>query len=113
MPSKLQATTINSTFGQFDLSDFENGRMNVTTAVYAYNIYEVIGDTARVNMLSEYESNKEEKDFEESLEKIEKNGYSGYIYRNRYYTDDILDKNKQKQHENAKIIYALNIYQLN
>ncbi len=113
LPSKLQATTINSTFGQFDLSDFENGRMNVTTAVYAYNIYEVIGDTARVNMLSEYESNKEEKDFEESLEKIEKNGYSGYIYRNRYYTDDILDKNKQKQHENAKIIYALNIYQLN
>ncbi len=108
LPSKLQATTINSTFGQFDLYDFENGRMNVTTAVYAYNIYEVIGDTARLNMLSEYESNKEEKDFEESLEKIEKNGYSGYIYRNRYYTDDILDKNKQKQHENAKIIYALN-----
>lgn len=108
IPACFKETSLNSQIGIYRLDKIEDGSIMITTNVYTRNIYEAISDGNSLSLLSEYNYYKDNDGFEESIDTIERNGFSGYIYKNSYYLDNVINTEEKTIAENVKIIYSLN-----
>ncbi len=105
LPKIFKLTSFDSKIGTFEYKT-ENGRINLTTNVYNYNIYDYVDSQKETNNIYSsfkvYKNDQENySDFKDSLEEITLNNYKGYIYKVSY-------SQKETKTESYIIVLALN-----
>jgi len=108
IPISFEESGINSSLGIYHINGLKEGNILISTSILNRNIYESVVEGERLNLFKEYDNLKNNEGFEESINKIEKNGYKGYIYKNQYYQQDSIKEGESFINENIKIIYSLN-----
>lgn len=117
IPSNFKLNLLTSNYSNFTFENLENKDITMNVSIMSVNIYEYLNKDNSLNVYGDYKlykTNKDYKNFNESLSILESN-YDSYIYKNSYdytkaikYNDNYEMEEYNRKDENIMLIYALN-----
>ena len=117
IPSNFKLNSLNSTYNNFTFENLDDKDITMNVSIMSVNIYEYLNKDNSLNVYGDYKlykTNKDYKNFNESLSVLESN-YDSYIYINSYeytkaikYNDNYEMEEYNRKDENIMLIYALN-----
>ena len=114
IPSIFKLSNLDTTFNSFDLTNVDNGKIWINLQIYNKNVYEYLDKNNVNNIYKNYNSCREEENFEEQISELNVKYKDSYIYKNSYKIDSVRYNDKYEQEhykkamENIELIYSLN-----